>query len=171
MPEEAYQSPTAPAKRPVPRNKSSLVAIAKSANPHNKGLEADDAAQKTSLAAVAAQSPADLSKLISKVLEFFLAQFGIKLNKQPNPIKPSGASERKGAYRKTCRNSPPKERKGSPLRKSDGSVPSPRLASAKNIKTTRLAPRRVHVAGGVADQAIPKAIAPSVLETTSGTTK
>ena len=61
MPEVAYQSPTIPAKPPLPRNKSSLVAIAESANSHNKSFEADDTAQKTSLAAVAAQSPADLS--------------------------------------------------------------------------------------------------------------
>ena len=59
MPEVAYQSPTTPAKSPLPRNKSSLVAIA----------------------AVVAQSPADLSKLISKVLEG--KQFGIKPNNQP----------------------------------------------------------------------------------------
>ena len=56
----AYQSPTTPATPLLLRNKSSLVAIVESANPHNKGLEADDTAQKTSLA--------DLSKLISKVL-------------------------------------------------------------------------------------------------------
>ena len=67
MPEVAYQSPTTPAKPPLPRNKSSLVAIAESANAHNKRFEPDDTAQKTSLAAVAAQSPVDLSKLISKV--------------------------------------------------------------------------------------------------------
>ena len=88
IPEVAYQSPTTPAKPPLPRNKSSLVAIAESANPHNKGLEADDAAQ----------SHANLSKLISKVLEEKLAKFGTKPNKQPNSTKPSGASERKGAY-------------------------------------------------------------------------
>ena len=80
----------------------------------------------------AAQSPADLSKLISKVLEEKLAQFSIKPNKQPNSTKPSDAPERKGAYRKTSRNTPPKERKGSPPRKSDAIAPSPRLASAKN---------------------------------------
>ena len=66
MPEVAYQSLTTPAKPPLPRNKSSLVAIAESANSHNEGLETDDTAQKTSLAAIAAQSPTDLSKQISK---------------------------------------------------------------------------------------------------------
>ena len=106
MPDVAYQIPTTPAKPPLPRNKSSLVAIAESANPHNKRFEADDTAQKTSLAAVAAQSPANLAKLISKVLEEKLAQFSIKTNKQPNSTKPSGTSERKGAYRKTSQNCP-----------------------------------------------------------------
>ena len=53
MPEVAYQSPITSAKPPLPRNKSSLAAIVESANPHNKGLGADDAAPKTSLAAVA----------------------------------------------------------------------------------------------------------------------
>ena len=104
MPEVAYQSPTTPAKPLLPRKKSSLVAIAESANPHNKRFEADDIAQKTSLAAVVAHSPADLNKLISKVLEEKLAQFGIKPNNQPNSTKPSGASEHKGVYRKTIRN-------------------------------------------------------------------
>ena len=101
-------------------------------NTHNKRFEADETVQKTSLAAVAAQSPADLSKLISKVLEEKLGQFGIKPNKQPNSTKPSGASERKGAYRKTSRNSPPKEQKNSPPRNSHGTASSPRLVSVKN---------------------------------------
>ena len=98
MPEVAYQNPTTSAKPPPPRNKSS---IAESANLHNTVSEADDAAQGMSLAAVTAQSPADLRKLISKVLEEKLAQFGIKPNKPPNSPKRSGASESKGAYRKT----------------------------------------------------------------------
>ena len=84
MPKVAYQNPSTSAKPPSPRNKSSLAAIAESANLHNTGSEADDAAQGTSLAAVATQSPADLRKLISKVLEEKLAQFGIKPNKPPN---------------------------------------------------------------------------------------
>ena len=71
-------------------------------------------------------------KLISTVLEEKLAQFGIKPTKQPNSTKPSGASEHKSAYRKTSRNSPPKERKGSPPRKSDGTAPASMLACAKN---------------------------------------
>ena len=96
--------------------------IAESANLHNTGSGTDDAAQGTSLAAVAAQSPADHSKLISKVLEEQLVQFG----------KSSGASGSKGEYRKISRNSSPKERKGSPTRKSDVTAPSLRLASAKN---------------------------------------
>ena len=132
MPEVAYQNPSTPAKPPPPRSNSSLAAIAESANLHNTGSEADDAAQGTSLAAVATQSPADLRKLISKVLEEKLARFGIKSNKPPNSPKRSGASGSKGAYRKTSRNSSPKKRKGSPTRKSDVTAPSPRLTSAKN---------------------------------------
>ena len=132
MPEVAYQNPSTSAKPPPPRNKSSLATIAESANLHKTGSEADDAAQGTSLAAVAAQSPADLSKLISKLLEEKLAQFGIKPNKQHNSPKRSGASGSKDAYRKTSRNSSPKERKGSPTRKNDVTAPSPRLSSAKN---------------------------------------
>ena len=127
IPEVAYQSPITSAKPPPLRNNSSLAAIEERQS-HYKGLGADDTAQKTSLAAVAAQSPADLSKLISKVLEEKLAQFGIKPNKQPNSPKPSSASEREGAYRKTSQNSSPKERKG----KNDGTTSWPRLASAKN---------------------------------------
>ena len=69
MPEVAYQNLATSAKSPPPYSKNSLAVIAESANPHNNGSGADDAAQGTSLAAVAAQSPADLSKLISKVLE------------------------------------------------------------------------------------------------------
>ena len=132
MPEVAYQNPSTSAKPPPPRNKSSLAVIAESGNQHNKGWSAGDAVQGASLAAVAAQSPVDLSKLISKMLEEKLAQFGIKPSKPPNSPKGGGASGSKGAYRKTSRNSPPKERKGSPNRKSDGTAPSPRLASAKN---------------------------------------
>ena len=132
MAEVAYQNPTTLAKPPPPRNKSSLAAIAESANVHNTRSGSDDAAQGTSIAAVAAQSPADLSMLISKVLEEKLAQFGIKRNKPPNSPKCSGASGSKGAYRKTSRNRSPKERKGSPTRKSDVTTPSPRLATAKN---------------------------------------
>ena len=132
MPEVAYQNPSTSAKPPPPRNKSSLAAIAESANLHKTGSEADDAAQGTNLAAVAAQSPADLSKLISKVLEEKLAQFGIKPNKPPNSPKRSGACGSKGAYRKTSRNSSPKDPKGSPTWKNDVTAPSPRLASSKN---------------------------------------
>ena len=69
IPEVAYQNPATSAKPPPPRSKGSLAVIAGSANPYNNGSGADDAAQGTSLAAVAAQSPADLNKLISKVLE------------------------------------------------------------------------------------------------------
>ena len=130
MPEVAYQNPTTLAKLSPPRNKSSLVVIAESPFRIIKGQER--MTQRTSLAAVGAQSPADLSKLISKVLEEKLAQFGIKPNKPPNSPKSSGASGSKGAYRKTSQDSPPKEWKGSPTRKSDGTAPSPRLASAKN---------------------------------------
>ena len=130
MPEVAYQNPTTSATPPPPRNKSSLAAIVESANLHNTGSGADDATQRTSLAT--AQSLADLSKLISKVLEEKLAQFGIKPNKPPNSPKRSGASGSKGAYRKTSRNSSLKEWKGSATRKSDVTAPSPRLASAKN---------------------------------------
>ena len=132
MPEVAYRNPATSAKPPPPRSKSSLAIIAKSANPHNNGSGADDAAQRTSLAAIAAQSPADLSKLISKVLEEKLAQLGIKLSMPPNSPRGSGVPGSKGAYRKTRRDCPPKERKGSPPRKSDGTAPLPRLASAKN---------------------------------------
>ena len=132
MPEVAYQNPTTSVKQRPPRNKSSFAAIAESANLHNTGSGADVAAQGMSLPAVAAQSPTDLSKLISKVLEEKLAQFGIKPNKPPNSPKRSGASGSKGTYRKTSRNSSPKEQKGSPTRKSDVTAPSPRLASAKN---------------------------------------
>ena len=170
MPEVAYQNHSTSPKPPPPRNKSSLAVIAESANQHNKGPSAGDAVQGTSLAAVAAQSPADLSKLISKALEEKLAQFGIKPSKPPNSPKGGGASGSKRAYRKTSRNNPPKERKVSPNRKSDGTAPSPRLACAK-VKTTSQAPRRMHVAGGVAGQAIPKAIDPSVRKTTNGTTR
>ena len=111
MPEVAYQNPTTSAKPPTPRNKSSLATIAESANLHNTGSEADVAAQGTSLAAVAAQSPADINELTNKVLEEKLSQFGIKPNKPPNSPKRSGASGSKGAYRRTSRNSSPKERK------------------------------------------------------------
>ena len=167
MPEVAYQSPTTPAKSPLPSNKSSSVAIAESANPHNKRFEADDIAQKTSLATVVAQSPAYLSKLISKVLEEKLAQFSIKPNNQPNSTKPSGASEPKGAYRKPSRNTPRSGR--APLLEKATEAHRRLGWQVSRTKTTRLALRRMHVAGGVADQAIPKAIAPSVQETTSGT--
>ena len=132
MPEAAYQNPSTSAKPPPPRNNSSLAAIAESANLPKTGSEADDAAEGTSLAAVAAQSPADLSNLISRVLEEKLAQFGITPNKPPNSPRRSDASGSKGAYRKTSRNSSPKEWKGSPARKNDATAPSPRLPSAKN---------------------------------------
>ena len=105
MPEVAYQNPSTSAKPPPPRNKSSLAAIAESANLPKTGSEA----QGTSLAAVAAQLPADLSKLISRVLEEKLAQFGIKPNKPLNSPRRRDASGSKGAYRKTSRNSSPKE--------------------------------------------------------------
>ena len=168
MPEVVYQNPSTSAKPLPPHNKSSL-------DLPKTGSKADDAAR---LAAVAAQSPADLSKLISKLLDEKLAQFGIKPNKLPNSPKRSGAFGSKGAYRKTSINSWPKERKGSPTRKNDATVPSPRLASAKN---KGLVPRQTANnkqpgsktfarCWGAAGQAIPKAIAPSARETTSGTT-
>ena len=122
----------------------------------------------TSLAAVAAQSPADLSKLISKVLEEKLAQLGIKLSKPPNSPRGSGVPGSKGAYRKTRRDSPPKERKGSPSRKSDGTAPSLGWR-VRRTRTTSLAPKLMHFAGGVAGQATRKAIARSARETTGGT--
>ena len=97
--------------------------------------------------AVAAQSPADLRKLISKGLEEKLAQLGIKLSKLPNSPRDSGVPGSKGAYRWTRRDSPPKERKGSPPRKSDGTAPSLRLASAKN-KDNQPGSKLMHTAGG-----------------------
>ena len=132
MPKVAYQNPATSAKPPPPRSKSNLAVIVESTNPHNNGSGTDDAAQGTSLAAAAAQSPADLSKLISKVLEEKLAQLSIKLSKPSNSPRGSGVPGSKGAYRKTRRDSPPKERKGSPPRMSDGTASSARLACAKN---------------------------------------